>query len=491
MVMMRKRRGLPTYEQGAHVVMGAVVLWIGACVLYAAYVTRVYTVMHDGAMMDYIALQILQGKVPYRDMVDMNFPGTYLIHMLRLWLIGPSDFAWRLWDDAYGLLAAIGMGYFCRERGRWTMLLPGLLFFACYFRMGPTQQGQREYLLLPFLVWGLALIADQLEGKGGFPKALAGFFLVGCSATIKPLPLFLGAALLLLYMKREKGVAQRVGALAGAFLLPYAMIFLWLAWVGGLAAFFDILLHIVPLYAPLGRTSLFFTLLSYGVLFLPALFFMVRVEKPKPRPVRTKLLALFVLYGVVHYVGQAKGWDYHLLPLIAALSLSTGYAAGNIFGARSMGPFVIYAQAVLLLGFFFGVHYQFYHKRLPPATDLNPQMVLDLEPWLRPGVSVQAMGQATHGIYKYLLTQNLSQATSFIYDFYFFTQPERPVVQRLRRQFLHELKTRKVRYVLVIPDYWTEGQTPEYFTRREGLIGKEYHLVLKRKYYRLYQLAPG
>src|SRR5690348_1969435 len=57
-----------------------------------------WPLIHDAPLMDYIAWRIASGAVPYRDIFDMNMPGTYLIHTVALRLFGNSDLGWRLFD---------------------------------------------------------------------------------------------------------------------------------------------------------------------------------------------------------------------------------------------------------------------------------------------------------------------------------------------------------------------------------------------------------
>src|SRR5262245_16552299 len=66
--------------------------WIAALVV-AAYATVAtgllvnsldWPLIHDAPVMHYIAWRISQGAVPYRDLFDMNFPGTYLVHLAAL-----------------------------------------------------------------------------------------------------------------------------------------------------------------------------------------------------------------------------------------------------------------------------------------------------------------------------------------------------------------------------------------------------------------------
>src|SRR5262245_7795491 len=60
-----------------------------------------WPLIHDAPIMHYIAWRIGNGAVPYRDLFDMNFPGTYLIHLAALRVFGAGDPGWRAFDLAW------------------------------------------------------------------------------------------------------------------------------------------------------------------------------------------------------------------------------------------------------------------------------------------------------------------------------------------------------------------------------------------------------
>src|SRR5262249_32553256 len=79
----------------------------GALAVVLVWRSLTWPLIHDVALMHYIAWRIGDGAVPYRDLFDMNQPGTYLIHLAVLRTLGGGDFAWRLVDLAW-LAAAAG-----------------------------------------------------------------------------------------------------------------------------------------------------------------------------------------------------------------------------------------------------------------------------------------------------------------------------------------------------------------------------------------------
>src|SRR5436309_16072737 len=57
-----------------------------------------WPLIHDIALMHYVAWRIGHGAIPYRDLFDMNQPGTYLIHLAVLRALGGGPLPWPTLD---------------------------------------------------------------------------------------------------------------------------------------------------------------------------------------------------------------------------------------------------------------------------------------------------------------------------------------------------------------------------------------------------------
>src|SRR5258708_5715515 len=64
----------------------------------------------DASLMHYIAFLIERGWAPYRELGDMNMPGSYLIELAAMHLFGTGALAWRLFD--FTLLALASASFF-------------------------------------------------------------------------------------------------------------------------------------------------------------------------------------------------------------------------------------------------------------------------------------------------------------------------------------------------------------------------------------------
>src|SRR5262249_14096195 len=168
------------------------VVWL----LYFLSQSLRWPLIHDAALMHYIAWLISEGAVPYRDSFDWNMPGIYLIHLSVLKLAGPGDAAWRAFD--LGWLAAIAwlMYRYWRPLGdRWSAVVPGLLFAIHHISGGASLAGQRDFLLCLFLLAGSYGLARSWESRTPIKPLVCSGLVLGVATMVKPLAgLFLVAA---------------------------------------------------------------------------------------------------------------------------------------------------------------------------------------------------------------------------------------------------------------------------------------------------------
>ena len=106
----------------------------------------------------------------------------------------------------------------------------------------------------------------------------------------------------------------------GAAVVPAAVV-AWLALAGALPAWRAIVFdYLVPLYSRLGRAAGLERLSRLESGFRSARGVALSLASALAAGrfgARHAVAALGVLYGVVHFVAQGKGWEYHLYPLAA------------------------------------------------------------------------------------------------------------------------------------------------------------------------------
>src|SRR5437764_539231 len=71
---------------------------LSAGILYGIAHSLHWPIFHDAVIFHYIAWRISEGAAPYRDIMETNMPGTYLLHLLCQKMLGLSDIAFRMYD---------------------------------------------------------------------------------------------------------------------------------------------------------------------------------------------------------------------------------------------------------------------------------------------------------------------------------------------------------------------------------------------------------
>ncbi|HEY7041442.1 MAG TPA: glycosyltransferase family 39 protein [Methylomirabilota bacterium] len=471
---------------------------------YLVWASRGWPLIHDAPLMHYIAWLIDQGGVPYRDAFDMNLPGVYLIHLAVLRVVGDGDLAWRLFDLGW-LAATCGvLAAYCRGVGQgWAAAGAALLFALYHLSGGAWHAGQRDFLLCLFLLLGAWGIARGTE-RGAWGLVWGGLAL-GAAMTIKPhaaLYWIFGA----LIAARDRSWAISPGRAAAlviaAGLVVPAAVFGWLAWRGGLGPFVDVFSgYVVPLYSGVGRVSPWPAIgwHAYGrplVALFGVLVVLALLAPTSQEPARKGLALVGVIYGIVHFVVQGKGWEYQLYPLMAfccALAPAAvvswrrvGWArALELFGARRPLALAAWALLVVVLGVK-GVEASDAAWIAEKARRVAA-ITRELAPLVPPGATVQVLDTTSGGIHS-LLRLRLRQPTRFIYDFYFFHDAGDPRIEALRAELLRGLESGRPAAIVVLEESWP---VPGYgrlesFPRLREYLERAYAPPLEGPGYRIY-----
>ncbi len=472
---------------------------------YLVWASRGWPLIHDAPLMHYIAWLIGQGAVPYRDAFDMNLPGVYLLHWAVMRMGGDGDVPWRLFDLGWLALTCLALvGYGRRVGEGWGPVAGALLFALYHLSGGAWHAGQRDFVLCLFLLLGAWGVARGTERHAAGALVGAGLAL-GAAMTIKPhAALFWLVCAAIAARDRPFSMsAWRAGALViGPGLLPPLALGAWLAWLGGLGPFIDVFTgYVVPLYGRLGRVGPWQAIVwhSYGrplALLLLALSLLALIAPPSEDPTRKGLALVGVLYGIVHFVVQGKGWEYQLYPLILFCCALAPAAVVrwrperwprllDLFGMRRLLAVAVWALLVLVLG-------------AKAARALDPPWIAEkarrvsaitdeLRPLVPPGATVQVMDTTGGGIHA-LLRLGIRQPTRFIYDFPLFHDEDDPRIAALRAEFVRDLERGRPAAVVVLEDSWPERNYERLatFPALENLLDRAFTLAVSGDGYWIY-----
>lgn len=445
--------------------VGVVVLQAAAA-LYAVVRSLHWPLLHDVPPIHYMSWRIASGAVPYLEVFDMNMPGTYVIHMAVLQVLGTGDAGWRAFDLLMLALAAGVMVWYLRGHVPPVLLgLAALLFVTFHLGNGPVFAGQRDFVMVPFLAgagYGLlrALAPDAPRMSGLFWAGLC----LGGVACIKPPAALFGVWVLVLWLRFAAPAARVRGVLVygvGALAVPLLTL-VWLVQVGALAAFWDTMTgYVLPYYSQIEGQYLSATLIRYQGVLTFGLFAAGMGVALWPRLQRARLpgvvLGLVVLYGLLHFVMQGKSWPYHTYPFFYGLFLLLVLTWGRWLQRPAPGLRVAACIGLVLLAL---------PLTIRAVRTTTPSYALaDVKPWvphlmadiaaynLPEAAQVEVLDTTTGGIHALYLLRR-PQASRFVYDFHFYHHTDTPVVQDLRRTFIQSLETKKPALVVLMDKGW-------------------------------------
>src|SRR5215813_8903842 len=188
----------------------------GALAVVLVWRSLTWPLIHDVALMHYIAWRIGDGAIPYRDLFDMNQPGTYLIHLAVLRTLGGGDLAWRIVDLVWLAATAGAIAAFAAPWGALASAGGAFVFGTYHLAGGAWHAGQRDFFVCVFLVLGALGVARWLE-SGRLVTLVWGGAALGAGLTVKPhVALFVGAlgTVVAVLAARACGIATAAGATA-------------------------------------------------------------------------------------------------------------------------------------------------------------------------------------------------------------------------------------------------------------------------------------
>jgi hypothetical protein len=328
-----------------------------------AFRTIHWPLVGDASLIHYVVFLMDRGLAPYRDIVDINLPASYLPDWTIIHLFGPSALPWRLYDLSLLVIATAAMAVISRRSGWFPALWAGCLFALIHGRDGLEQVGQRDLTAGVLLLIGTATLLWATRTRRTWAAALFGLC-VGLATMIKPtlapfLLLALSTPRNTQGMPVEQQTMDRInhrnapplsrGMLAAStgWLLPVLLCLIWLQTKGSLSAFWQTLTILAPYHATLGHPHIHPLLRDWFSPILPIILAWLIVlainharsiasppsptaENHQPHSAslsttenqherRTLLWA--VLLGAFSYLAQFKGYPYHRYPLFLFLLL--------------------------------------------------------------------------------------------------------------------------------------------------------------------------
>jgi hypothetical protein len=451
--------------------------------------------------MHYVVFLLQHGMHPYRQIIDLNMPGSYGVDWFAGCLLGTSAHAWRGFD--WLLMTAAGAAIVSITCCLWHAPTAGThdenkstrvwsaspagywaagLFALLHIGSGVAQAAQRDFILAVLLLVGYAaLIPAVRQGAAAVSRPVAILLMAfwgvccGVAATIKPQAILLPAILLaLLWMRGRRCKNTTYGLLiagAAGVAMPLLVMMLWLIVQGSLRAFFHTGVSLMEYHAGMARHTSWF-LISHAVpsvlwpIVLAAIW--LRFTRRRSRTFSETAILLGIAFGFFSFYIQGKAYPYQREPLVAFLLVFAAFEVARVMTARPQTRLRMGAAVLTLLYGFLWVGPSStakalrYDWRSTPTLDALSSDIANLSKqpeatFGAPGAQglqrqVQCMDTMA-GCITVLDRMQLVQATGFLYDCYFFAPDTSSVQSALRARFLAEID-RHPPGVFVITDQW-------------------------------------
>jgi hypothetical protein len=437
-------------------------LYFVVCLGFFVARTAHWKQVNDPAQLHYVCFLMDHGMAPYRDLLEINMPGIYLVNWSVMHTLGGGSMAWRFFDFGLMGIAAWAMIVIAWPYDWLAGVFGATLFILFHGRDGAGQEGQRDFIIATLLLCAYALLFDCFRNRRNWPMFAFGLC-AGIAATIKPMPLPFALLLLVLAAVRWKRIGQPVWkpllyALLG-LLIPLAIVGVFLVSKHSLGSFWYLLHVEMPFYQQLGRVSLrkLVALMATASIQTVALIALaIAVMKRDWWNWEGKLLVTGILFGIASYFAQGKAFPYHRYPMLAFVFLWAGLQIITALRARGMVRVLAIAGVgfvVILAPIYVN---KAIHKVWDPAfmdsltADLNQLGGRELSGHVQ-CIYMQADCDAT------LYDMRLVQSTGLFYDYLIFGSAQQRVIRDSRQRFWEEFQQNTPQVVVIGGGLFPDG----------------------------------
>jgi hypothetical protein len=424
-----------------------------------------WPLVHDAPLIHYVIFLMAHGFAPYRDIVEMNMPGTYIVEWTVMHVFGPGALGWWLWDAFSGLTAITASAWIAGkgEKQRTAGITGGALAYLFHLRDGPSNLGQRDWIVAVLLLVAFGFLFTSIRRLQ--PLWMAGSMAAfGCAASIKPPALVMGiffflAACWVIRSRQEQGKPNLskfvLWALLGG-LAPALACATFLLWWGSAGNFLMTLQGLVPYYAGLQRLT-YATLIWRAIVLKPIMFgaFLIFLLAKSWRRWESAFLAAGVLAGAMLFIVQGKGWSYHLYPEVVFASLWAMIELSRALYADRWQRIVAFATLLLIVLFWTPRTLRDERASTYPDATLR-HLEQDLNELGGSALSgkVQCLDMTMGSCINVLYRMRLVQSTGFIYDFYLFPQKNNALTSGLQTRFIKKIISSPPQLIIVSSHTW-------------------------------------
>jgi hypothetical protein len=482
-----------SYLDYFRIVITAILIAAATCLVVFTYH---WPLVGDPQVLHYGNFLISKGLAPYRDIVDMNMPGAYMVEGGAMHLFGGSDMAWRIYDfTLLGVLCG-AMTVIARPYDWIAGLFAGVMFSLVHVSEGALDAAQRDEEMAVLIVVGCAFLFEAVRRSRPWMMASFGVCL-GMASAVKPTVAPFAFVLLLMawWNLRKTDTPARPyvwrGLLGG--LLAAAMVVGYLFHYHAIGAFFEITRRITPYYAALNPRPLSWMLrmsLPRAALLMLPFALVVAFIAPRWKTWERGVLLLGIVLGAFSYYAQGKGYLHHRYVMVCfvllwvALELSRGMRetgwirvisyTGMAVGALLMVP--VYTHRVALV-------------QVPNGYTTSLESDLKQLGADRLQRTIQCF-DLVEGCFTVLYHLQLVPATGNLGDMLLFSPGHGAVPTYYRTQMWNELHRNQPLVLVLSNDWYINSNTNKEFTfeklnawpQFEAFLDSDYRLVVERRF---------
>jgi hypothetical protein len=473
------------------IVFALLTVWFAVCVSITIAHSMRWPLVHDSPILLYMVYLSEHGMRLYRDIVEVQFPGSFLLYSLERHLFGPSDLAFRLFDLCGLGVAFLAMFAIARRGGLWFAAVFGFSFFVLEHTgtwAGIIGLGQRDFFMTCLLGAGVALLLESFHRQQPLLMLFFGLC-VALAATIKPTAvvfLLLTLPTILALRKRQLRLSAYLGYLLAGFTAGIAVILAYLLYEKAFGAFLHLEWTMVPVYATTAS-------MSFREM-LPAIFdpihvlpevaigslLLIALQPSLRNNLDQQVLLLASALGAASYFLQHKGFLYHRTPFYFFFFLWAGW----VLVASIRQTTASYRWLALALVLFSAALYPRLSR--PARWDRWNEGALqnDLVALHASDAQVQCL-DVTSGCLNVLLHMDITMATGYVNDTVFFLNRKDAQVAGLRDDFLTQLKKSHPRIIVLTNEQWpTYGahgyEKLQFWPQFTDLLDQNYVLSIQR-----------
>jgi hypothetical protein len=475
-----------------------------AAVGFYVYKSIHWQVVGDTSIMHYVNFLMDHGLAPYRDIVDINLPGSYFMEGWAMHVFGDGDLGWRFYDFSLLALMIASLIIISLPYDWFAGLYAGVIFLLIHGKEGPWNAGQREQTMITLIMVSYALLFTALRRQK--PLLVLPFgFIIGLAASLKPTAAPLGLFLLLMvaFTLRRKSVkvssyvAYGLLGLVLAFLINLEFLYKYHAF----GDFVAISKRLIPYYASIGNKSpyeLLRILLSipHRLILLAGvvLTFINRKEKDYENWERAALV-LGILFGASSFVIQRKDFEHHAYSFLvfsllwSAIEISKAWKKKGWIHAIGLACFA-FGVLVVVPALVFKVALTSPRNEQPDA--LESDLIRLGGPTLQHQVQCFDMGASC---YSALYRLKLLPYTTFMGDYMFFEPVGSPPLAYYRNIMWDDLQKKPPKIIIVSNEWLSVGYSfdkLEQWPQLASFLDSAYSLEVTRSSevfaYRIYVL---